>query len=385
MTNGERYLRLWRKFSTVEAIESKSPEMECAGREFGGFISTDGISVHVKMKAATLGVKRIPEMTREENAVDNVKDGTISLLRRVKTEDMKDKVVVVVDGGRNPILTAGYYRTSSKLDANGKLVFTPYHLSEDQRKAFEQRPTHQRGLTSWRNGYQKSEKKAQKKEKRKNKKKKRQLDPKRDSVQRKRRTYGHFLQVSTRYWREISGQRYSKGKQIKWLEDETIVNFQLASCKFSRNTASFATFQAFAEFTLLHLEAQLEFYGRKRWRRLILDGYMKRKRAIGEICRRFFPRGVSKDDVVVIWGDGDYKHNAPGTVTTPKDMFSNSIRRSRPALFLPGCEYKSSQKCPECHDSVQQAKTRNETKSVYKVLHCKSVNHATGQTKFFER
>ena len=384
MTNRERYLRLWRKFSTVEAIESKSPEMESAEREFGGFISTDGISVHVKMKATTIGVMRNHEVTH--NAVDNAKDSTIALLRKVKKEDMKDKVVVVVDGGRNPILTAGYYRTSSTLDATGKLDFSPYHLSEDQKKAFEQRPTHQRSSASWRNGYQKSEKKAQKQEKRKNRKKKRPLDTqkKRDGTQR-RRTYGHFLQVSTRYWREISGQRYSKGKRIKWLEDKEIANFQLASCDFSRNTASFATFKKFAEFTLDHLEAQLKFYGRKRWRRLRLDDYMKRKRAIGEICRRFFPRGVPKDDVVVIWGDGDYKHNAPGTVTTPKDMLSNSIRRSRPALFLPGCEYKSSQKCPECHGSVQQAKMENEKKSVYKVLHCKSVNHATGRTKFFER
>ena len=389
LTNSEVYRRLWLKFSTIDDIESKSPERESAEREFGGFISTDGISVHVKMKATDFSVHR-SRTTNEENTVDNVKEGTMSILRRVQTEDMTNKVVIVVDGGKSPILTAGYYQTNSTLDATGKLGFTPFHLSAKQREDFEaQRPTHQRRSTSWRNGCQKSQKKAEKKEKRKRSRKAR--NQKRQPIniqhgtrtQRNRREYGHFFQVPIRYWREISGQQYSKRKLIKWMEDQTIVDFQKESCKYSRTTPLFEKFQEFTKFTLAHLKAQLVFYGRKCWRRLKLDGYMKRKRAIGEICRRFFPKGVSKDDIVVIWGDGDYKHNAPGTVTTPKDMFSNSIRRSRPSLFLPGCEFKSSQKCPECHEDVQQAKMKGNCLS--KVLQCKSTNHSTSQMKFYER
>lgn len=381
-------VKLWRKFSAYEAIESKSPEMESAEREFGGFISTDGISVHVKMKAATMKPNRGHQMTHKRDAIDNVNDRTLSLLRRVQMEDMTNKVVIVVDGGKSPIMTAGYYQTNPTLDATGKLGYTPFYLSAGQVEAFKaQRPTHQRGSTSWRNARQKLERKAQKKEKQKTRSEKRRLDndhtQKRTNTQRSRRVYGHFFQVSTRYWREISGQRHRKLKETKWMKDATIMNFQKSSCNFSRNTGSFASFKSFVEFTLLHVKAQLAFYGRKRWRRLRLDSYMRRKRASGEISRRFFPKGISKDDIVVIWGDGDYKHNMPGTVTTPKDMFSNFIRRSRPALFLPGCEYLSSQKCPECHGSVQQAKMKK--RNLYKVLQCKSVKHCTGKTKHFER
>lgn len=399
-SNRDTYMRLWEFLFDLEKIGPKCTEFVDSDICFGGFIATDGITVHVKIKSQRSKAKiRRQEKDNDTPNLPDVKSGTMDVLERVCLErDMTGKVIVVVDGGKSPLLTAGYYRTGATMDKDGNLVIEPFYLSEVQKKRFRsQKPwqisqTEKRSQRPW--NQQHETRKVERKTKRKAKKKRsrdRKLKKRGDVKQRSgprpknRASYGHFYQVSSKYWREITGIRKRQRKLAGWQEGDTAMKeIHQLSTTVSRFTPSFERFFQFAEFTLRHLDTRLDFYGTKRWRRMNLDGHISKKRAEGELSRSFFPTNIPKENIVVIWGDGDYRHNMPGTCTSPKDSLQKVIRRNYPALFLPGCEYRSSQKCPECFKNATQLKTNS--KPLYKVLTCNNKEgHSTGESKYYER
>ena len=395
-------------------------------RKFHGMIRTNGIFVCAvvdKPKASFTeakgwkgGVRSIGRNSRaggveQSEGVaggDEQSEGVLATTREKLTSispNALPKLAIVVDGGRDPILTASYFNIQG-VDEKGHVKFEPFHLTtSEQRWQFGiQRPWWQRGNISNNN-----------------------LNPQRLSaqdvkLQRRKSPHAHNFAVSGKYWREITGHEKWAEMRERWQSDEVVAAIQQASSKILKHTTTPKDFEVYLHFRLQHFDTLHEFYGEKRWRRMRLDLYIRRKRAEGELFRRFYPAEVPMSDIVVFWGDGDYSHNMKGSASSPKNAFEELFKNGyckagdnrwhRPKLWLPGCEFNTSQRCPECHEQLSQFKRdtkgkskdfpstqhkRNlkgkskegtkstKKKSVYRLLVCGNTNQHGPKGKIWER
>ena len=415
---GKSYMDVWKEHCRVEKVVA-GEETRSSSRGFHGMIRTNGVKVcvitdhHKPVFAPSLGSREarhglddywrasLRDWVAKQSPGEHQdlpieidppphQTATQKALLTVQSRELAGKLVIVVDGGRNPILTASYFRIKS-VDDDGTAHFEPFRLDTDeQRLQFEnQRPWWQR--------------KNMNKNKQRNTINNYKGHPARYLTPTLRgrhpsTTHAHTFAVSRKYWREITGQEMWAQRRETWQEDVTVAAIHQESIDLPQHSPNPSEYQEYLEHSLRHFDFLHEFYGHKRWRRMPLDLYIRKKRAEGELFRRFYPSGIPMDEIVVFWGDGDYSHNSKGSSSTPKnsfeDLFKNGYcqagqtpnRWHRPLLWLPGCETNTSQKCPDCHSQLSKFKRNGKKKkSVYRVLVCGNKDKHGPQGKIWER
>jgi len=363
-----RYRELWAKYFQIQKVIPTDPNRQISDRSFHYMIRTDGVWVGVMVN--TLRRRRRKRTSHiEATVIPGVRISTSSRLIATDPKDLLGKIVAVVDPGKSPIMTVGYYRIAPELDHDGKLKYEPHHLSNHQRA--EQHKQQDR----WRqrNSRRKSGKtnKANKERRKKNSedrhaaklKSNKYIDqPVITKSEITRRSHGHFLQISTKYWREITGQGKRQRRLRRWERDSKLNNLFIEAQQYPRR-CSVDEYVAYIVFAQRTMYQRLSFRGQRRVRRLRLDAHIGKKRAEGELCRRFLrPAGTRVEQMVVLWGDGDFAHNMPGSATSPCKRLRYVLCRGtggrsgtgvRPAM-LPGSEHNTSQRCPNCHGEIDR-------------------------------
>ena len=499
------YEALWHEFFDIDCVLAKQ-YLQHRKRTFHYTIRTDGVTAYVHVNVVKDMNRKPPPCRMDEpvrhsavvqvdSCVEPLEDffdrveravnmerpvetvtTNISLIRSTSVTDLLGKLLIVVDPGKNPLFSAAYFKTAAALDADGNLVYAPYHLNSKQRRQFchqrrwNQRKTKRSGLheddplekverqPSRRYKGDKSEEtsvavdhcsRARRVGKPRLKRQrlrevagelpsrtKRERAGKRSSRaywqeigeqvkgtppaaaqqtknpnKRNRRYYGHVFQPSLAYWQEISGQVKGKEKLKNLQKKHGMNNIYTDAIDYRRHRTSPSKHAEYVRFTYRTLSARLTFQNLTSVKRLRLDKYLCTKRAEGELVRRFFPAGIPMNNIVVIWGDGDFKHNLAGTPSSPKDRIAKIMRRGirggtifageektplprgksgedpgklfRPG-FMMGCEFKSSQMCHVCCSELQDVKFAGIVS--YRVRKCSSrkVEHR-GRDVFFER
>lgn len=361
------YRELWAKYFQLQKVIPTDPKRQISDRSFHYMIRTDGVWVGVMVNTLRRRHKKRPWHPKEPKIL-GVGVSTSSRLLATDPKDLLGKIVAVVDPGKKPIMTVGYYHIASDFDKDGKLKYEPHRLTDDQRGQQHKQQRRWRQRNSRRESGKTN--KAKIKRRKKIAKMKRPGVPAQitdDTRQRSepkptRRSHGHFMQISTKYWKEITGQGKRQRRLRRWERKSGMNDLFIEAQKYPR-LCSATEYTKYIKFTQSTMRQRLTFSGQRRVRRLRLDAHIGRKRAEGELCRRFLqPAGTRVDQMVVLWGDGDFAHNMPGSATSPckrlryvlcQGTGGRSGTGVRPAM-LPGSEHNTSQRCPNCHGKIDR-------------------------------
>lgn len=410
-------MNLWRTYFHVGKCESSVAGLRHTDRRFQLSIQTDGVGVKILMVTPkeSMAEDRVknsePKSLLDPVAGPNAK--TMRMLAQHRISDHYDKVVVSGDPGHKPLLATTYNILKPPLSDGELYHLEPFVFNAQQRRRIGHPRKRRQRKGGQRKGCQPEVSPSKSivpkhdtcNRRQRKKRKGRQLEaiptqPVASIVAAKDSKYNtrNRRQFSRAHWDDVTGQGRRNAKLMRWMSlDQGMSQIQRAREEVRKQSGShsalWSDFNTEITSFLKNLTVTLGFFGRKRWRRLRFDAHIGRKRAQGEVIRRFYPCGTDPAKLVFLYGDGDFQHNMAGNSTAPKNILQTVLRRgyrggyefrqekwhargansdafSKPSLFLPGNEFKSSQLCPVAKCGMEVKRLRVSA-YMYQCTRCK--------------
>ncbi|KAJ3287556.1 hypothetical protein HK104_008541 [Borealophlyctis nickersoniae] len=166
-----------------------------------------------------------------------------------------------------------------------------------------------------------------------------------------RRDPGETYRVSLGHYYQLCGFTAARKKRERWLKQSPTVQEALnRTSDHTYKTSALATFDAYLEALLPNLSLILDFYFRRRHRRLCFDAYIRTQTAWHEITQPFA-------NSVVALGAAIFAHNSRGHPTGPLKKLRQKLKDRAFALRLIG-EFNTSRVCHLCDGFFDQENQR---------------------------
>lgn len=158
------------------------------------------------------------------------------------------------------------------------------------------------------------------------------------------------VKCRNRKWQHLSGANHTKRMIRYWLEEQDEIDVLQQNIPSSM-CWRWADMCEHLMFVLAFGDQLLDFYCRRRHRRLMFNAYGEKQRAYDHVCDEI-TRG--DPDAIVAYGAGNFNHASHGYPATPnKHLFSELRRRLRDRIRL-AREYRSSLRCSDCGEDLEQ-------------------------------